>query len=79
VPGVDFEFALQLRAYLKRQGWPVNEITEILLVGRRGDEYQFQLVAAYPAPVEVVDEYITDLYEAMGKAIDAAISNNQRG
>jgi hypothetical protein len=66
---VDLEFALALRTFLKRHGWPVNEITEVLLVGRRGEEYAFQLVAAYPTDTAMVDQYITDMFDAMQRAI----------
>jgi hypothetical protein len=73
VPGIDVEFALALRAYLQRQHWPVDEITEILLVGRAGNDYSFQLVAAYPTTGEMVDSYIMGLYVALAAAIDSRV------
>jgi hypothetical protein len=72
MPGTDFEFALALAKYLKRQGWPVNEITEVLLVGRHDDNYSFQLVAAYPATGSMVDEYVVELAYALQRAVDAS-------
>jgi hypothetical protein len=71
VKNVDFGFAFALRKYLKEHDWPVDEITEILLVGNYGTQWAFQLVAAYQPSTQEVDDYILALHHALNEAIDA--------
>jgi len=59
------EVALNLRAYLHAQDWPVDRIERIILAGWDGDVWYVQTLNASPTTVGHAEEYIKKFVKAV--------------